>query len=69
MKSGRNPHSYALVGNKKGQRRTVALLRVGGGHGALPQLVLQTKIHPQPLSIQHLTTHQNPSACRTPREI
>jgi hypothetical protein len=41
----------------------------GGGHRALPQFVLQTKIHPQTLPIQHLTTHQNPSACRTPREI
>jgi hypothetical protein len=41
----------------------------GGGHGALPQFVLQTKIHPQTLFIQHLTAHQNPSACWTPREI
>jgi hypothetical protein len=41
----------------------------GGGHGALPQFALQTKTHPQTLFIQHLTTHQIPSACRTPREI
>ena len=40
-----------------------------GGNGALPQFVLQTKTHPQTLFIQHLTTHQIPSDCRTPREI
>jgi hypothetical protein len=41
----------------------------GGGHGALPQFVLQIKTHPQTLFIQNLTTHQTPSDCRTPREI
>jgi hypothetical protein len=41
----------------------------GGGHGALPQFVLQTKPHQQTLFNQHFTTHQIPSVCRTPREI
>jgi len=41
----------------------------GGGGGALPQFVLQTKTHPKTMLIQPLTTHQTPSDCRTPREI